>query len=127
MSKHKKIFPCNHYGFGQYCHRCRNHDLLKEKKRNQISESNVPEEILGVSLVGFPEVVTKRAQIVLNGLAAGNNHRVYHGKQINFDRSLVSIPLPLQYRLICRHESETLRPIKILSHQDYNQQWKVCC
>jgi hypothetical protein len=72
-----------------------------------------------------PKWVEERAEIVTEALASGASVRAVGGKRLtNYsqDRTLISIPLGLRWRLVCREDEEgRIAPVAVLSHERYNR------
>jgi hypothetical protein len=45
---------------------------------------------------------------------------IFRGKRFRFDRTLVTIPVTYDYRMLCREKEGKMVPIKVLSHEAYN-------
>ena len=120
MSPRKKTFPCGHKGLGQFCHSCAAEaqalQARLEEKRSW--ESSFSQDI--IELRNFPKHVIMKARNVLTKVKAGNSWGSLGGKILQHDRTVVSIPVTREYRLICRFESSTLTPVRLESHEDYN-------
>jgi hypothetical protein len=73
-----------------------------------------------IDLKAFPKHIVVKAREVLTKLKAGASWGSLRGKLLQHDRSVVSIPVTREYRLICRFDSSALTPIRLESHEDYN-------
>jgi putative NADH-flavin reductase len=127
MAKRKTIFPCGHKGYGKACHRCpqelaaQQHcvQLLAEKKtKKQEREALFARDI--IDLRGLPHHVVTKARAIIAALGENKNYREFGGKRLRHNRSIVSIPVTRNYRMLCEDGGTFLIPQKILSHEDYN-------
>ena len=64
-----------------------------------------------------------KARTILAQMAAGVPYTRFRGKRFQSDRTVISVPLGRDYRLLFRDEGDSLRPLCCLSHQAYNH-WK---
>jgi hypothetical protein len=120
MSRRKKEFPCGHRGYGQICHRCAQKQADREQRKE---EKNAWEATFAddpVDLRALPKNVVLKARDILQGLAAHQDYRDFHGKRLRHDRLIISIPVTRNYRLICRDRGSFLSPEAVISHEDYN-------
>jgi hypothetical protein len=116
MSRHRKLFPCGHQGFGQICHRCIQDRTQRAKKQNwRDSFDGDP-----IDLSSLPAYVVLKARNIMNGLQTCQSYREFHGKRLRHDRSIVSIPVTKNYRMLCLDLDGILQPKQVISHQDYN-------
>jgi hypothetical protein len=61
------------------------------------------------------------ARDVLAGIAAGRPYGEYGGKRLNYDRTIISVPLGRDYRILLRDDDGGLTPIAVMSHEAYNK------
>ena len=119
----KKTFPCGHSGQGQYCHRCQQ-AAAAEQKRVQASaekaawKATLKHDVIDLSSLPSPKLIEKARQILANLEQHSYTH--YNGKRMNYDRSVISIPLGRDYRLLLREKDGKLHPLKVMSHEEYN-------
>lgn len=75
-----------------------------------------------ISLQGLPVTVAKRCREIFERLkiSVDYNHQL-RGKRLRFDRTVISIPLPQYYRMLCRDEGRAIVPLRVVSHQEYNK------
>ncbi|MEQ8818755.1 MAG: hypothetical protein RLY93_00800 [Sumerlaeia bacterium] len=120
MARRKKSFPCGHAGYGQFCHQCaeKEKSLAERRERREAWQSSL--EADAVDLSKLPKPVVLKAREILGQLEGGVLWGSLGGKKLNHDRSVVSIPITRDYRLLCRLDGEGLRPLKALSHEEYN-------
>ena len=120
MSGHKKIFQCGHKGFGQICHHC----LQEETKdrTHRAEKQNWRDSFHGdpIDLSSLPAYVVLKARNIINGLQTCQNYREFHGKRLRHDRSVVSIPVTRNYRMLCLDLDGNLQPKQVISHGEYN-------
>jgi hypothetical protein len=64
-----------------------------------------------------------KARTILAQMAAGVSYTHFRGKRFQSDRTIISVPLGRDYRLLFRDEGDALRPLCCLSHQAYNH-WR---
>ena len=64
-----------------------------------------------------------KARAILHSIAQGVPYTRFRGKRFHWDRTIVSVPLGLHYRLLFRDEKGVLRPLCCLSHEAYNK-WR---
>lgn len=67
-----------------------------------------------------PTFVTKRALVILAKLRSGIDWRVFQGKRLRRDRSIVSIPIGMRWRLVVQITDMGIHALSISSHADYN-------
>lgn len=128
----KQTFPCGHSGKGKYCHRCHQEQQAASKKAEakatELEERRADKQAWEASFAADPidlralqtrERVAK-ARDLLARLAAGEPYTALGGKRWESDRSIVSIPIGWGYRLVLRDERGQLRPLQVMTHEDYN-------
>ncbi|XFA73697.1 hypothetical protein RYO59_001946 [Thermosynechococcaceae cyanobacterium Okahandja] len=127
MPRRRKQFPCGHQGYGQVCHRCAQaqavkaqEDILRERARLERQEWQATFAADVIELQGLPKTIVLKARQVIAELMAGTDYRQFKGKRLNHDRSVISIPLSYDYRLICHDVGDRIEPRSVLSHEDYN-------
>jgi len=64
-----------------------------------------------------------KARAILESIGMGIPYTHFRGKRFHWDRTLISVPLGLHYRLLFRDEKGVLRPLCCLSHEAYNK-WR---
>ncbi len=120
MTGRKKTFDCGHKGAGQFCHRCALEEKVRAEKRaakESWAESFAADPI---DLRLFPRAVVHKARDVISKLAEGALWGTMGGKRLQYDRTLVSIPVTRDYRLICRTVDGALVLVRLVSHEEYN-------
>jgi hypothetical protein len=125
--KHRKRFACGHRGFGQYCHCCANSEAAKQSR---LTSQNHRQSLRqswqatfandSIDLSKLPRRVTLKARYVVNLLEQGTDYWQLAGKWLNAARSIISIPVTRRYRLLCRDDGQSLTPLTVISHEDYN-------
>lgn len=126
--KQKKSFACGHRGFGQWCHFCaarqqaQQASKLHRNRRRQQQQQQWRATFRDdpIDLTHLPKHVVKVARHKLRSLAAGNSYHTLNGKRLKGNRSLLSIPVTHNYRLLCHITSQQITPLQVLSHEDYN-------
>ncbi|MFZ3300788.1 MAG: hypothetical protein WA344_22460 [Ralstonia pickettii] len=125
----QKTFACGHIGKGQFCHRCaqlaqenaakiqRSADdaLKKQHWQSQLNSAPVP-------LNHLPKEIARKALQVFAALAGDKTYLDVKGKRLAAMglRQIVSIPLGLSHRLVCREEAGKLSYLEALTHEEYN-------
>ncbi|MEL6383268.1 MAG: hypothetical protein AAFQ89_12615 [Cyanobacteria bacterium J06626_18] len=122
--KHKKHFACGHRGFGQYCHCCADRFARKQvqqayRKRQRDSRQAAFAED-EIDLRGLPKQIVLKARKVLAELSAGNPYWEMAGKRLHMAREVVRIPVTRRYRLLCHHDGKAVKPLVVMSHEEYN-------
>ena len=120
MSRRKKKFPCGHRGYGQLCHRCAQKQAEQEQKKQHKLEWEATFQQDPIDLRNLPKKVVVKSRLVIQQLQIQSDYRQFHGKRLRHDRSIVSIPITRNYRLICRDCGQFLAPEAVISHEDYN-------
>ena len=120
MARRKKLFPCGHKGYGQSCHRCaqKEEDREKKKQEKQQWEETFAHDI--IDLKDLPKNVVMKARQIISSIQEQQDYRQFRGKRLRHDRSIVSVPVTRNYRLICRDSGNLLVPEAVISHEDYN-------
>ena len=125
MARQKKRFPCGHIGRGQYCHRCKAAEVEEQARLQQAAERVAWQATFAsdaVDLRSLPrrELVIE-ARDVLAGIGAGRHYAEFGGKRLNYDRTIISVPLGRDYRILFRDDDSGLTPIAAMSHEAYNK------
>lgn len=120
MSRRKKNFPCGHRGYGQVCHRCAQEQADgKKKKQHKLDwEATFNHDL--INLKNLPKNVVIKSRRIIKQLQIQSDYRQFHGKRLRHNRSIISIPINRNYRLICRDRGQFLSPEAVVSHEDYN-------
>ena len=119
MGRQKKTFPCGHVGYGQYCHKCAEREKrLAERKTEREAWSATFEKDV-IDLRQLPKPLVAKSRELLSKLEDGEPWGNLGGKKLRHDRSIISIPINRDYRLICRFEDGKLIPVRADSHEDY--------
>lgn len=122
MSGKKKTFPCGHRGRGAFCHRCAQEKQrrtqaaqARQARRDRLASSPVP-------LDRLPADVADRTLTVITQLEQGASSMEFGGKRLTAmgQRNIVSIPIGLRHRLICREEEGVFHCLEAISHEEYN-------
>lgn len=122
----KRNFPCGHSGKGKYCHTCaaitkakEAEMLARQHKRLAKAELSAADPI-DLSCVAHLPSIQKEARMVLAKVRDGTHPCALKGKQIRSSNGQVlSVPVGYAYRLM--FDCESLRPIRLLSHEAYNR------
>jgi hypothetical protein len=129
MSGRRKIFECGHKGHGQICHRCLQEESTDANIQQQAIDRQQEVKKLSwrdsftfdpIDLKSLPIHVIVKARNIIDALQARQNYREFRGKRLRHDRSVISIPVTRNYRLLCCDRDGTLEPQAVISHSDYN-------
>jgi len=127
MPRRRKQFPCGHQGYGQVCHRCAQLQDAKAREATEREQARLERQQWQatfaddlIDLQGLPKTIVLKARQVIAELVAGTDYRQFKGKRLNHDRSVISIPLTYDYRLICHDVGNRIEPRSVLSHEEYN-------
>lgn len=127
MPKQKRLFPCGHRGMGQACRRCEQASFqshlqssLQQQRDEERRQWKQMFEQDPIDLRGLPKNVVLRAREIMTSLERGGHPSTYQGKHFHFDRDLIRISLPQNYRLLCRREGDRFLPQAVLTHEAYN-------
>jgi hypothetical protein len=128
----KTTFECGHRGAGQYCHRCKQERdqaaKRQDERRRQLDERRTDkaawDATFAADAIDLRGLQTRerviKARDLLARLAAGEPYTSLNGKRWESDRSIVSVPIGWGYRLVLREQAGQIRPMKVLTHEDYN-------
>jgi hypothetical protein len=120
MSRHKKIFQCGHKGLGQICHRCLQEDVIDDRQRAEKQSWRNSFSFDSIDLQNLPAHVILKARDIIDGLQNCRDYREFRGKRLRHDRSVISIPVTRNYRMLCLDRDGLLQPQQVISHGDYN-------
>lgn len=127
MAGGKKKFPCGHTGKGQYCHQCAQLEEAKKQKAAERMERTQEREAWQqtfdqdvIDLRKLPPHLVLKARKILADVCQTKNYIQYKGKRLNYDRTMISIPLSREYRLMFQERDGTFYPLAAMSHEDYN-------
>lgn len=80
---------------------------------------------LGFKVTGVPTEIIEQAADITDQIKAGKRYGQLKGKTLQRDKTIVSIPVGRRYRLLCsKSENGTVKPTKLMSHEDYNKAHK---
>jgi len=74
----------------------------------------------GFDLSMLPKAMIKKAKSILGKLTQGVHPGALGGKQFQFDRNLMRIPIGYRHRLLCRRKDDGIEPVELMTHEDYN-------
>ncbi|MBD1833954.1 hypothetical protein H6F74_01510 [Trichocoleus sp. FACHB-90] len=120
MPTRKKTFPCGHKGYGQICHRCASERatwVQKKQEKQQWEETFADDPI---DLRHLPAHLVVKARTIIARLENTRNYTEFKGKRLRHNRTIISIPLSRDYRMICRDCGSRLVPEEVMSHEEYN-------
>lgn len=69
----------------------------------------------------IPERIQNRADQIIAQIKQGAPVARFRGKRLHNDRTVISIPLGRDWRLLLRSTTEGLKVDQILSHESYNK------
>jgi hypothetical protein len=125
MAGQKKRFPCGHVGRGQYCHRCQAAEAEEHARRQQAAERAAWQATFATDAVDLRALPNRELELeardVLAGIGAGRHPAEFGGKRISYDRTVISVPLSRDYRIMFRDDGDSLAPIAVMSHETYNK------
>lgn len=128
----KKQFPCGHVGKGQYCHRCAQEQDQQEHLEHQKQahaelrkqQKMAWEELFDTDPVDLRILqnrkLVEKARDIIRDLAKGGAYTDYKGKRMNHDRTVISVPVNRDFRLIYHQTEQGLELISLMGHEEYN-------
>lgn len=125
----RKHFPCGHIGLGRFCHRCARMEKAEpvapasSARTRSMSASPRARHDDPVDLSTLPsEKIAERARDIIRDILRNSvPYTNFGGKRLNYDRTLISVPLGRNYRLLFREGVDGGKTaISALSHEDYN-------
>jgi hypothetical protein len=128
MPARRTIFLCGHIGRGKFCHRCQHEAETRTRMAAQQAAVHAEkqqwtklfeQDLIDLRLLPRPDLVTKARQIVRD-IQETRNYLPYKGKRLNHDRSIISVPLNHDYRILFQARAGAIVPLKVLSHEAYN-------
>lgn len=129
--RYRKRFACGHRGFGRYCHCCMasqqqqaRKQLQKQAQRTAKAQQRQQWQATfaddPIDLQSLPPHVVLKARQLLEALGQGTGYWEMAGKRLKGMREVVRIPVTHRYRLLCHDSGQTIQPLQVLSHEDYN-------
>jgi len=82
---------------------------LKTLKSDQIDLSRLP-----------TQKIADKVRRIMDAIAAGTCYTSFKGKRMRYDRSVISIPVNREYRIIYDKCSNGIFPRTVMSHESYN-------
>lgn len=64
--------------------------------------------------------IISKTRRVLGELSQGTHYWEVSGKRLHMIREVVRIPITRRYRLLCHYDGTMLKPLKVMSHEEYN-------
>lgn len=128
MPIRRKRFPCGHKGQGQSCHRCAQQDTIRlhEQRVRQAkatakraSEEAFLHDPINLRALPSKRLVSKARQI-LHTVIVTRAYRPFFGKRMDYDRSVLSVPINYRYRLLFKIRPDRIVPLSVMSHETYN-------
>lgn len=132
MAGRKKTFPCGHTGKGQYCHRCAQEQAATQDQRQQrqqraarrAAEKEAWRRTFAadpVDLRGLPSrTLVLKARQILDHVAQSGDYTAFRGKRLGHDRTIISVPLGRDHRILFRDGEAGPQPMEVMTHQQYN-------
>ena len=120
MSRYRKIFQCGHKGYGQICHRCLQAEVIDDRHRAEKRSWRDSFSLDSIDLHNLPTHVILKARNIIDGLQNSRDYREFRGKRLRHNRSVISIPVTRNYRMLCLDRDGLLQPQQVISHGDYN-------
>lgn len=121
----KRTFECGHSGKGKFCHTCASADKQKELERVARENRRIARieaasaDPIDLSAIAHLTAVQHEARDLLAKIEGGIHPYALNGKPIKSSNGeLLSVPVGRSYRLM--FEASSLRPIRLLSHETYN-------
>jgi hypothetical protein len=74
----------------------------------------------GIAVHPVPGHVLEKAGSIIRRLEQGVPYWRMHGKRLQRDRTVISIPVGRRYRLLAVEKDGCVHPRELLSHGDYN-------
>lgn len=124
-----KTFVCGHTGKGQFCHRCAQLATENRAKAQRVAAEALKKQdwhkqlhAAPVPLGHLPKEIALKTLQVFAELANGKTYLDVKGKRLGAMglRQIISIPLGLNYRLVCREEAGKLSYLEALTHEEYS-------
>jgi hypothetical protein len=121
----RQTFACGHTGKGTYCHTCATIAQQKEAQRADTAAKRLAKrqaaemDPVDLSSVNHLRAVQRQARELLAAVNAGTHPYALKGKPLKSTAGKVlSVPVGLSYRLL--FDAPTLKPLRLVSHEDYN-------
>ncbi|MFM0123349.1 MULTISPECIES: DUF7682 family zinc-binding protein [Paraburkholderia] len=121
----KRNFPCGHSGKGKFCHTCaaitkvKEAEMLARQKKRLAQAELAAADQIDLSCVAHLPSLQREARLILSKVRDGTHPCALKGKPIRSSNGqLLSVPVGYAYRLM--FDCETLRPVRLLSHEAYN-------
>ena len=74
----------------------------------------------GIPVHGIPPAVLAKARQIIASLEAGTPYWKLHGKRLQFNRCVISIPVGRTWRILAEDKAGRVRARQVLSHSRYN-------
>jgi len=74
----------------------------------------------GITVHPVPDHILLKAGSIIRRLEQGVPYWRMHGKRLQRDRTVISIPVGRRYRLLAVERDGLVHPRELLSHGDYN-------
>ena len=124
-----KRFECGHRGKGQYCHRCRQESIDKQKQIDRKQAQQVEREKwkdsfsmdqIDLKSIEAPRSIIEHARHIITDLSKGISPFQLGGKKLKQRKGWLRIPIGRAYRMLCRETINGYRPESLLTHEQYN-------
>ena len=74
----------------------------------------------GILVQGVPPAVLAKARQIITNLEAGTPYWKLHGKRLQFNRCVISIPVGRTWRILAEDKAGRVQARQVLSHSRYN-------
>lgn len=64
--------------------------------------------------------IANKARMIMESIATGTCYTAFKGKRMRYDRSVISVPVNRDYRIIYDKTPSGVIPRTVMSHEDYN-------
>lgn len=74
-----------------------------------------------IDLTHLPtDKIANKARRILDAISQGECYTTFKGKRMRYNRSIISVPVNRDYRIIYDATDGGIKPRTVLSHEDYN-------
>lgn len=79
----------------------------------------LPNDLIDVT--HLPNIkVANKARKILHAINSGEPYTTFKGKRLRYDRSVISVPVNRDFRILYKDTCEGIVPLKVLDHETYN-------
>jgi hypothetical protein len=129
--KRQKVFPCcGRRGFGSYCHHCSQQAAVaQEQQADQAARraeqhawrATFEQDAIDLRVIQHRRDLVRKARDVLAAVTDGTHPFALGGKPLHSDRTIISVAISYDYRLIFQVNGKGFLPVALESHEVYNQ------